>query len=166
MPLPTIRLTSLILFLGCTGLILIGLYMQHVMKLYPCPLCITQRVFIIAVGITALLAFIFNPQGWMRRGVALLGGLLAIIGGSFSSRQLYLQSLPKDQAPACGPDVSYLIENFPLMDALEVLLRGDGNCAEVAWSLFGISIPGWTLVAFVGLLAINLWQAFRPKQSD
>ena len=161
MPLPSIRLTFLILFLGCTGLILVGMYMQYVMKLYPCPLCITQRVFIIAVGLTGLAAFLINPQGWGRRTMALLGGILAIIGGSFSTRQLYLQSLPKDQAPACGPDVSYLLENFPLMDALEVLLRGDGNCAEVAWSLFGISIPGWTLVAFVGLLAINLWQAFR-----
>lgn len=163
MPLPNIRLTFLIIFLGCTGLILVGLYMQHFMDLYPCPLCITQRVFIIAVGVTALAAFIFNPAALGRRIFAGLGILFAIAGGSFSTRQLYLQSLPEGQAPACGPDVAYLLENFPLMDALSVLLRGDGNCAEVVWTFLGISIPGWTLVAFAGLVGFNIWQAVRKS---
>lgn len=161
MALPSARLTFLLLFLGCTGLILVGLYMQYVMDLYPCPLCITQRVFIVAVGLTGLLGFIVNPQLTGRRIFGAVGLLFAIAGGSFSSRQLWLQSLPADQVPACGPDIGYLIENFPLMDALSVLLRGDGNCAEVSWSLFGISIPGWTLVAFVGLAALNIWQIVR-----
>jgi disulfide bond formation protein DsbB len=161
MPLPSIRLTFLIIFLGCTGLMLTGFYMQYVMELYPCPLCITQRIFIVAVGLTALLAFFINPRPVGRRIFAVLGILFAVIGGSFSSRQLYLQSLPKDQVPACGPDLAYLLENFPLADALSVLLRGDGNCAEVQWTLFGISIPGWTLVAFVGLVGFNLWQLLR-----
>lgn len=161
MPLPSIRMTFLSLFLACTGLILVGLYMQYVMKLYPCPLCITQRVFIIAVGATGLIAFFVNPGRRGRRIFASVGFLLSVIGGFFSSRQLWLQSLPADQAPACGPDVGYLLENFPLMEALSVLLRGDGNCAEVAWSFLGVSIPGWTLVAFVGLAAINIWQAVR-----
>jgi len=161
MSLPSIRLTFLIIFLGCAGLILTGLYMQYVMELYPCPLCITQRIFIIAVGITGLLAFFLNPRAIGRKIFAVFGILFAVIGASFSIRQLYLQSLPKDQVPACGPDLGYLLENFPLMDALSVLLRGDGNCAEVQWSLFGISIPGWTLVAFIGLVGFNLWQMLR-----
>lgn len=163
MALPSARTTFLILFLGCTGLILVGMYMQYVMGLYPCPLCITQRVFIVAVGLTALLAFIFNPKATGRRIFGVLGVLFAIAGGAFSSRQLWLQSLPEDQVPACGPSIDYLLENFPLMDALSVLLRGDGNCAEVAWSFLGISIPGWTLVAFTGLAAINVWQILRRK---
>lgn len=161
MALPSARLTFLLLFLGCTGLILVGLYMQYVMDLYPCPLCITQRVFIVAVGLTGLLGFVVNPKTTGRRVLGTFGLLFAILGGSFSSRQLWLQSLPADQVPACGPDIGYLLENFPLMDALSVLLRGDGNCAEVTWSLFGISIPGWTLVAFVGLAAVNIWQIVR-----
>ena len=161
MTLPTARLTFLLLFLGCTGLILVGMYMQYAMGLYPCPLCITQRVFIVAVGLTGLLGFIVNPAALGRRIFAVFGLLFAIGGGSFSSRQLWLQSLPPDQVPACGPDIQYLLENFPLMDALSVLLRGDGNCAEVSWTLFGISIPGWTLVAFAGLAAFNLWQLLR-----
>jgi protein dithiol:quinone oxidoreductase len=161
MSLPSTRWTFLIIFLGCTGLILTGLYMQYAMELYPCPLCITQRIFIIAVGLTGLLAFLLNPKTLGRRIFAVFGIICAALGASFSIRQLYLQSLPKDQVPACGPDLGYLLENFPLMDALSVLLRGDGNCAEVQWALFGISIAGWTLVAFVGLIGFNLWQLLR-----
>ncbi|MBC6906242.1 disulfide bond formation protein B [Saccharophagus sp. K07] len=161
MPLPSSRQTFLLIFLGCTGLILTGLYMQYFMDLYPCPLCITQRIFIIAVGLTGLLGFIFNPQAKGRKIFGILGVLFAILGGSFSTRQLWLQSLPPDQVPACGPDISYLLENFPLMDALSVLLRGDGNCAEVVWTFLGISIPGWTLVAFIGLALFNIWQILR-----
>ncbi len=159
---PSARTTFLIIFLGCTGLILTGiLYFQNYLDLYPCPLCITQRIFIIAVGVTALLAFIVDPQRTGRRIFAALGILFAVVGGGFSSRQLWLQSLPEDQVPACGPGVEYLLENFPLREALSVLLRGDGNCAEVMWTLFGVSIPGWTLVAFIGLAGFNLWQFFR-----
>lgn len=161
MTLPSPRLTFFIIFLGCTGLILTGLYMQYFMDLYPCPLCITQRVFIVAVGLAALLAFLINPGRGGRRVFGVLGILFAMLGGSFSIRQLWLQSLPEDQVPACGPDIAYLLDNFPLMDALSVLLRGDGNCAEVVWTFLGISIPGWTLVAFVGLMGFNLWQVLR-----
>ena len=161
MSLPSSRLTFLIIFLGCTGLILTGLYMQYFMDLYPCPLCITQRVFIVAVGLTTLLAFLLNPGKVGRRVFGGLGIFLALAGSAFSLRQLWLQSLPEDQAPACGPDIGYLLDNFPLMDALSVLLRGDGNCAEVVWTFLGVSIPGWTLVAFIGLAGFNLWQVLR-----
>lgn len=161
MRLPSIRYTFLIISLGTLGLMLTGYYMQFVMKLIPCPLCITQRFFIIGVGITALAAFFHQPQKLGRRLYASLGAVLAIIGGGFSSRQVWLQSLPPDQVPACGPDLSYLIENFPLKEAFMVLVRGDGNCAEVTWTFLGVSIAGWTLVAFSGLLFINLWQWVR-----
>jgi disulfide bond formation protein DsbB len=135
--------------------------MQEVMGLIPCALCITQRIFIIAVGVVALIGLLHHPKGYGQKIYAGLGIIFAVTGGSFSTRQLYLQSLPADQVPACGPDIAYMFENFPFLDALSLLLRGDGNCAEVAWSLFGISIPGWTLVAFTGLVIINLWQFIR-----
>lgn len=161
---PSIRLTNLAIFLGCTGLILIGLYMQYVMDLKPCALCITQRVFIIATGVLALIAFVHHPRRLGLRVYASLGALTAIIGGSFSTRQVWLQSLPEDQAPACGPGIQYMLENFPFTEALELLLRGDGNCAEVVWRFLGLSIPSWTLVAFIGLLSINIWQWLRAAQ--
>ncbi len=142
-----------------TGLI----YFQHLLGLNPCALCITQRVFICAVGLVALLAFIVNPNKTGRRIFAAVGVLLAVGGSYFSGRQVWLQNLPEDQGPACGPTFEYLLQNFPLMDALRVMLRGDGNCAEVVWQFLGLSIPAWTLVAFAGLAAFNIWQFVRKS---
>lgn len=158
--LPSIRQTNLVIFLACTASMLVAAYMEHVMGLVPCPLCITQRAFMILVGVIALVAFIHN-RGTRVYGIA--GLIAAAIGGAFSSRQLWLQSLPEDQVPACGPGLSYILDAYPFMQALEVLLRGDGNCAKIDWSLFGISIAGWTLMAFVGLAAINLYQVLRKR---
>lgn len=161
--LPAARQTNLLLFLGCVGLMLIAAYMEHVMGLVPCPLCITQRGFVILVGLLALLAFIHNPGVAGRRIYGGLGLLAAIIGGAFSSRQLWLQSLPPDQAPACGPGLAYMFDAYPFMDAVKVLLQGDGDCAKVDWALFGISIAGWTLVAFIGLAVLNIYQILRKR---
>lgn len=157
----TPRITNLVIFFGCTGLILTGLYMQHVMGLIPCALCITQRIFIIATGVIALLACLHNPAATGRRIYAALGILLALTGSAFSGRQIWLQHLPEDQVPACGPGLSYLFDTFPWQEALSVLLRGDGNCAEVVWTFLGMSIPVWTFVAFMGLAGFNLWQLLR-----
>lgn len=163
MTLPGIRLTFLILFLGAIGLILTGFYFEFVLKLNPCPLCITQRVFIIAGGLVGLIAYIHNPALLGRRIYAGLGVILAVAGGRVSAQQVWLQSLPADQQPACGPDLSYLLSNFPFKEALEILFRGDGNCAIIDWSFLGLSIAGWTLVAFTGIAVINLWQGLRRQ---
>jgi len=161
--LPSIRLTFLIVFLGSIFLIMFGLYLQHVKGLEPCALCITQRVFFISAGIVGLIAFIANFKGIGRRIISGVGVLLAGFGGSISIRQLYLQSLPEDQAPACGPGLAYAFENFPVFEALSLLLQGDGNCAEVVWTMFGISIPGWALISFTGMVVVYTWQALRPN---
>ncbi len=143
----------LLLWTGCCLLIAIALYMQYMMDLVPCALCMTQRVFIIAVGVVALVAWLSNASS--SKSFPAIGMILAIIGGGFSIRHIWLQGLPEDLAPACGPTLGYLLENVPFVEALSVLLQGDGNCAESVWSLLGLTIPGWTLVAFVGLFLVN-----------
>jgi len=158
----SIRQTNLLLVLGCTGLIAAALYMEHVMKMQPCSLCITQRIFVIATGLFALAALIHHPTGSGRRVYAGLGVLAALLGAAFASRQLWLQSLPADQVPACGPGLAYIFEEFPFMEALKLLLQGDGNCAHVD-KLFGLSLALWTLLAFIGLALINLYQALRRR---
>lgn len=159
--LPSVRQTHFLIFAICSVLLAVALYMEHIMGLVPCPLCMTQRIFVMLVGALALLAFVHGPGLTGRRVYSVLGLLAAIFGGAFSSRQLWLQSLPADKVPSCGPDLSYMLETFPLLDALKVMVTGDGNCAEVTWTLFGISIPGWTLMAFAVLGALNIWQFVR-----
>ncbi len=160
---PSHRSVFLIIALFCGGLIATALYMQHVMGLNPCYLCIVQRVFVILTGLIATVAFIHNPG---TRGLRIYSGLTlagALGGGGFSIRQLWLQSLPEDLVPACGPPADYLFDAFPLTDALSMLLRGDGNCAEIQWTLFGLSIPAWTLMAFVTIASVSLWQLLRKN---
>ncbi|MBU3068771.1 disulfide bond formation protein B [Aestuariicella sp. G3-2] len=157
----SIRTTYLLIFFGCTGLNLTALYFQYGMDMHPCPLCITQRIFVFAVSLCALLAAIHNPAQLGRRIYSSLAIIAAGFGLSVSLRHVWLQSLPEDQVPACGPGLSYMFENFPLGDAVNLLLQGDGNCADISWTFLGLSMPAWVAVCFVGLIALNLWQMFR-----
>lgn len=152
---PTTRQLLLLIWTGTIVLLAIALYMQYFMELVPCALCMTQRVFVVATGVVALVAWLHNPSTVGLKYYALAGSLMALTGGGFSIRHLWLQSLPEDLVPTCGPGLAYLLEAFPLTEAFRLLISGDGNCAETVWSLLGITIPGWTLVAFIGLLAAN-----------
>lgn len=161
MPLPGYRTTYFLLFLIASSMMAAALYMQYGMGLEPCALCITQRVFMIVIGLAALVAGIHAPRSWGRwiyNGFGIVG---AGLGAAVAARQVWLQHLPPEEAPACGPSVDYVLENFPLRDALSILLRGDGNCAEVVWTFLGLSIPMWTLIAFVLFVVAFLWQGLR-----
>jgi len=165
MTLPNSRLIFLIVFLGCVGMMATALFMEHMLKLEPCSLCIFQRLMVISTGFIALIAAIHGPE---TLGIKIYGGLMtasAATGAGLAGRQLYLQALPADEVPACGASLDYLLDVFPLGEVLSMVLSGDGACAEVAWSLFGLSIPGWLIIAFFGLMAIGFWQIFRPKLS-
>ncbi|MDZ7686314.1 MAG: disulfide bond formation protein B [Gammaproteobacteria bacterium] len=152
----------LLLFVGCGIAMAVALYMEHVMGMEPCPLCIFQRVMVIAAGGIGLVAGVHNPHATGIRIYALLLTVAAVIGGLFAGRQLWLQSLPKDQVPACGPGLDYLMDVFSFVEVFEMVLAGDGACAEVHWVFLGLSIPGWTMVGFVGLAAIGLALAIKP----
>lgn len=158
--LPGIRQTNLLIFVACTLMMLAAAYMEHVMKMIPCSLCITQRGFVVLTGVIALIAAIHNPAPRGRRIYATLGIISPILGACFAGRQLWLQSLPADQVPACGPGLSYIFDVFPFIDALKLLLQGDGNCAHVD-KIFGLSLAAWTLIAFIGLALVNLFQLVR-----
>lgn len=162
----TAQRIRLAIFGGVVGLMSFGYYLQYVEGLEPCPLCITQRFFLVLCGGLALLASLQKVQRTGAMIYGALGSLAAIAGGSFSTRQLYLQSLPADEAPACGPSIDFIFETFPVSEALSILLRGDGNCAEVTWQFLGLSIPGWTLIAFIGLAIAWLLQIYVSEPTS
>lgn len=154
------------IFIGVACLLGFGYYLQYVEGLEPCPLCITQRFFLFVSGGLGLLALLHNPSLFGTRLYSAIGTLMAAAGAGFALRQLYLQSLPADQAPACGPSIDFIFETFPLTDALSILLRGDGNCAEVAWRFLGLSIPGWTAILFSSLALAWLLQLRNNNHSN
>lgn len=137
------------------------LFLQQALGLAPCPLCITQRGFVIMVGLFALAAFVHNPPGLGRRLYAGLCTLAAIGGAAVAGRHVWLQSLPEDQAPACGPSLEYMLDTLPLSETFALIMMGDGNCAETQWTLLGLSIPAQTLLLFLVLAALGAWQTAR-----
>lgn len=162
MQLPNHRSLNIIQALSGVLLILIAvLYFQNHLQLEPCYLCITQRVFVIAISGICILAAIHNPAQYGQKIYAALSTLMAFIGGYFSAKQLWLQSLPEDKVPTCGVPVDYLFDVFSLSEAISHLLKGDGNCAEVQWQLLGISMPGWVLIAFIGYAILGIFQFAR-----
>ena len=118
-------------------------------------------IFVIATGTVALVAWLHNPTTALRRVYGVLTAVTALSGAGFAIRQLWLQSLPEDQVPACGPPAGYLMDSFSPAQWLPILLRGDGNCAKVDWTFLGLSIAGWMLIIFVALATFALWQGFR-----
>lgn len=162
MNLPSYRTINSLQAVAGIALILIAiLYFQNHLGLEPCYLCITQRVFVIAIAIVCTLAALHNPAQIGQKRYAGLSTGLAVVGSYFSGKQLWLQSLPEDKVPTCGIPVDYLFDVFSLSEAISHLLRGDGNCAEVQWQFLGLSMPGWVLVAFIGYAVVGIYQMLR-----
>jgi disulfide bond formation protein DsbB len=141
------------------------LFFQRFLGLEPCPLCILQRVVVISLGIVLLVAAIQGPSGWGNRLYGALIMLIAGAGAAVAGRHLWLQSLPADQVPECGPTLDYILEVFPLSKALQLVLRGSGECAKIEWQFLGLSIPGWTLIAFSGFILFGLILLLHPRRA-
>lgn len=157
----THRIVWLGMFLAVVGLLGYGYYLQFVEYLDPCPLCITQRFFYYGIGIAALIGvFTYRMPKWSRM-LGVVAALSAIGGLITAGRQVWLQHLPEDQVPECGPGLQFWLENMPMLKTLELLFKGDGNCAEVHWRFLGLSIAEWSLAWFVVFFLLSVWLLFR-----
>jgi disulfide bond formation protein DsbB len=144
-------------FFACVGMMACALYFQYGMGLEPCPLCVFQRVGTIALGLAFLLAAIHNPAGWGRGVYVMFVPIVGLAGAAVSARHVWLQNLPKDQVPACGPDLNFMFDTFPFLEVLSTVLSGSGECAKIAWQFLGLSMPAWVMILLGGLSAWALW---------
>lgn len=144
------------------GLLGVAFYMEYQMGLEPCPLCMFQRIMFFAIGIFSLLSALGGKAVWHRK-MAWPIVLFSLLGAALAIRHLYLQSLPADELPACLPGLSYMFEVFPWQEILQAMVMGTGECGDVVWTFLGLSIPGWTLVAFVAMGALNLGIALKTN---
>ncbi|BCK88200.1 disulfide bond formation protein B [Sideroxyarcus emersonii] len=138
------------------GLFGAALYLQYVLRQDPCPLCMLQRVIFIVIGVLFGLAALHNARQIGARIYAVLIGLFAIAGVAVALRHIWIQHLPKDQVPACGPGLDYMLKNFPMSDVLQELMHGSGECAAKGWTFLTLGIPEWSLLWFVllGMFAL------------
>jgi len=158
---PKPRQLNMLILLACFFAMGMVYYLDGVLGLEPCPLCMSQRVFLLASGLFTLAAVLQNPAPTGLKIYAALAALAAAVGAAIAARHVWLQYLPEDQVPACGPNLEYMLETLPFSDTLRLVLMGDGNCAEVVWTLLGLSIPEQALLFFSALIAANLMQVLR-----
>ncbi len=152
------QMIYLLSFVTCAGLIAFALYLQHKLGEDPCALCIFQRVAVIVLGVVCLIAGLHNAADKGNRIYASLALLASLVGGGIAARHVWLQHLPKDQVPECGPGLSYLIETQPWLQVFKNVLQGSGECAEVGWTFLNLSIPEWTLICFLLFAGMAIFQ--------
>lgn len=157
------RVANLLGALVCASMMGFALFAQYGLDLEPCPLCVLQRVAVITMGLIFAVAAMHRPG---RIGSFIYGGLVAVAAGAgagVAGRQVWLQTLPKDQVPACGPGLDFMLDTFGLGEVLQMVLSGSGECADVAWRFLGLSMPAWVLLWCAALGLFALWANWRVR---
>lgn len=148
---------------ACAALLACGYYLQYFEGQDPCPLCLLQRGFYYGIGIVLLAGAIHGPGRLGARLYAIAAFAFAAGGLATAARHVWLQHLPPEQVPACGPDLFFMLDNLPLGRTLQLLLRGSGQCAEVHWRFLGLSIAEWSLAWFAILAGYAVWLGIRRR---
>lgn len=155
------RAGNLLGFLACAGLIGAAYYLQYFKDVEPCPLCIMQRVAVFVTGIAFLAAAVHHPGAIGARIYGALIAALSLTGAGVAGRHVWLQYMPADKRPACGPGLEYLLGTFGPFEGVRRILHGSGECGVVDFTLLGLSLPHWTLLAFIVFTAWAVVLAFR-----
>ena len=155
-PLASRQINALGLLICIASIAFAYFFLQLYLGLDACPLCLIDRGLVMLAGVFFLLGFIFDPAQLGRRLLASGALLFSSLGIAVCVRHLWLQSLPADQVPECSPGLDYMLETFPIGETLHTIFNSAGECAEIQWSLLGLSIPAQTLILFVVLAAIAL----------
>ncbi|VAW39422.1 Periplasmic thiol:disulfide oxidoreductase DsbB, required for DsbA reoxidation [hydrothermal vent metagenome] len=163
MQVKSLRLYSFIPVLTVVLLLAFAYYQEIVKGLAPCPLCMVQRLVFVIIGGLFLITLIKPPQFLFRKFIAAIIALVAALGVAISGRHVWLQSLPADEVPACGPGLFFLLDNFPMGSVLQEVLHGSGECAEVSWRFLGLTMPMWTLICFAGFIIYAILWAMLKK---
>ncbi|EIM00081.1 disulfide bond formation protein B [Rhodanobacter denitrificans] len=154
------RVSFLVGFLVCAGLLGFALYAEYGLGMTPCPLCVFQRIAFLVMALFFLLGALHAPRGggrWAYTGLVLAG---AAGGIASAGRHLWLQTLPADQVPSCGPGLGYMLDAFPFSKMLKLVFTGSGECAKVE-PILGLPMPTWTLLWYIALAVLAIVAARR-----
>lgn len=147
-------------FIACALIVGAAVYLQGVIGFFPCPLCLVQRTMVAAFGVLCMSAVIHSPG---RRGWQVYSGLLllaAMLGALTAARQVWLQGSPPEDLAVCLANLQNLLDTSPFLNVFVQVLAGEADCSEINWSLFGISIPEWSLLAFAGMGVFAMYYLF------
>ncbi|MFA6041292.1 MAG: disulfide bond formation protein B [Methylophilus sp.] len=144
-------------FVACFALVALALFIQTQSNLEPCPLCITQRIIFMSLGVLFLVAAFIPPATLFNKLFTLLQVLTAFGGVGVAIRHWYLQANRENIVADCGVGFNYMFENFPLQKAFKLLFRGTGDCAAIDWTFIGLTLPQLALIAYLGFAAYAIW---------
>lgn len=152
--------------LGSLGLVAVAyFYFQQHLGLAPCPLCMFQRAALVGVAVFCLLGVVFSPGKVFSKFIAVGASLSSILGLMIAGRQVWLQHLPEDKVPECGPDLAFMLDVFPLSQVISTVFQGSGECAEVQWTFLSFSMPEWMLFVFLVMTIICLRLLFKRERN-
>lgn len=142
-------------FITCALLLAYAYYLQFYYLLAPCPLCSLQRLAMAALGLVFIVAAVHNPNGRGARVYSILIALVALVGATIAARHVWLQYFALEHMGACLPGLDYLLASFPLIEVTRLILLESGDCSGIDWTFLNLSIPVWSLIAFLGLGTIG-----------
>nr|WP_062379649.1 disulfide bond formation protein B [Pseudomonas abietaniphila] len=144
-------------FFACVSIVGAALYLEHRVVFAPCPLCLVQRVLFGLFAAVCLVAAAHCPQrrGWRLYSAALV--VVSLAGVATAARQVWLQASPPEDIASCLGNLQNMLDTMPFLKVISEILAGHADCSEITWSLFGISIPEWSLLAFSGLSLFALY---------
>ena len=147
-------------FAACFGTVALALVIQTIYELEPCPLCITQRIVFMCIGVLFFIAAFIKPATLAAKLFTLLQLIAALVGAGWAIRHWYLQVHKGEMIADCGVGFDYMFENFPLKKAFTLIFKGTGDCAAIDWTLLGLTLPQLGLIAFIafGIYAIYLYK--------
>ena len=148
------------IFLACAGLLGVAMYLQIVLDMLPCPLCVLQRYGFALIGIIALIALALPS---LQRKLMVASTLFGCFGAGIASYQLWAISQPPG---ACGVDkVEVIVNGFFVADLLPIMFKANGLCETPYDPILGLSIPTWSLLWFIAFVFASIL-LFASKKKE
>lgn len=143
-------------FIFCFSVLLAAYYIEYQLLIEPCPLCLLQRIVFALIGLVFFIGYLANPVNIGRYLSSAMISLFAMMGIALAARQIWLQHLPPDQVPSCSAGVERLLELYPILDVLSLILKGTAECAEIDFEILTLPLSNWSLLGFSGFFFISI----------
>ena len=158
---PARRQANGIGFAACAAAVAYAFYAQYGLDLVPCHLCVFQRFTLAALGLAFLVAALVSRPGRLGAVCAALIAIAGLATIATAGRHVWIQMQPAGSVPACGADLAFMMDVFPLTDVILKVFRAGGECATIDWSFLGLSMPAWVLVLAAALTVAGAWVNLR-----
>ncbi|WP_085723737.1 disulfide bond formation protein B [Pseudomonas sp. R37(2017)] len=148
-------------FVGSALAMGVSFYLEYAVGLRPCGLCLAQRFCLALLTAVCLMASVHGPGRAGNVLYWLLGLGCSLAGAVTAWWQVLLQNLPMEHAAACSTHLADLFASSPWLSVLQQVFEGAADCVEISWTLFDMSLTEWSLLFFVAMMVLAVYQSLR-----